>query len=148
MHHELLKITGQLIIEVRDADGVVTHSVEVPNLVTTVGKTAIADRLGLSSPTIAAMTHMAIGTTNTAAAVGDTTLAAEAARVALTSSTPSTNTVVYVATFPAGTGTGSIVEAGLLNAGSAGTLLCRSVFATITKAASDSLTITWTVTVS
>ena len=148
MHQDTLTITGHLDIELRDADGEVIHKAESPNLVTTVGKAVIANRLGMSSPSTVAMTHMAIGTTNTAAAVGDTTLAAENARVALTSSTPSTNTVVYVATFPAGTGTGTIVEAGLLNAGTAGDLLCRSVFSSIAKGASDSLTITWTVTIS
>ena len=94
------------------------------------------------------MSHMAIGTTNTAAAVGDTALAAEAARVALTSGVASANAVTYTATFPAGTGTGAIVEAGLLNAASGGTLLARTVFSVINKGASDAMTITWTVTVS
>ena len=53
----------------------------------------------------------------------------------------------YVATFPAGTGTGAITEAGILNASSSGTLLCRTVFSVINKGAADTLGITWTVTV-
>lgn len=146
--NDVLKITGCLDIELHDATGALVLSKHVPNLVVTAGKTVIADRLALASPAKTQMTHMAIGTGATAAATGDTTLGTENGRVALTSATPSTNTVVYVATFPAGTGTGTITEAGLLNAGSAGDLLCRSVFSAISKAAGDALTITWTVTVS
>ena len=47
----------------------------------------------------------------------------------------------------AGTGTGAVVEAGVLNASSGGTLLCRTVFAVVNKGAADTLKITWTVTV-
>lgn len=119
---------------------------EVDNLVVTAGKNFVASRMAGTSSAV--MSHMAIGTTNTAAAAGDTALAAEAARVALTSGNASTNTVVYTATFPAGTGTGAIVEAGLFNANVAGTMLARTVFSVINKGASDSMTITWTVTVS
>lgn len=137
---EQLKLKGRLEIKLNDE--VVQ---EVDNLVVTVGKTFVASRMvGTSS---GVMSHMAIGTTNTAAANGDTTLAAEAARVALTSGTNSGAVVTYVATFPAGTGTGAIVEAGILNAASVGTLLCRTVFSVINKGASDAMTITWTVTV-
>ena len=50
--------------------------------------------------------------------------------------------------FPAGTGTGAVVEAAILNASSGGTLLCRTVFSVVNKAAADTLKITWTVTVS
>ena len=40
--------------------------------------------------------------------------------------------------------TGAITEAGLLDAGSTGNLLCRQVFSAVNKGASDSLQITWT----
>ena len=94
------------------------------------------------------MSHMAIGTGSTAAAAGNTALGSEAGRVALTSSTVTDNAVAYVASFGAGTGTGAITEAGLLNASSSGTLLCRTVFSVINKGANDTLGITWTVTIS
>lgn len=119
---------------------------EIDNLVVTAGKVFVASRM--ASAAAAVVGWMAIGTTNTAADVADTTLAAEAARVAITSGNASTNTVVYTATFPAGTGTGAIVEAGLFNAVVSGTMLARTVFSVINKGASDSMTITWTVTVS
>lgn len=137
----LPKLTGKLKIEL---NGVVVA--EIDNLVVTAGKGFVASRMVGTAASV--MSHMAIGTTNTAAAIGDTALAAEAARVALTSGTASGAVATYVATFPAGTGTGAIVEAGILNSGSGGTLLARTVFSVINKGASDAMTITWTVTVS
>ena len=136
-----LKMTGRLIIEINDE--VVQ---EVDNLVVTAGKNYVASRIKDASAT--AMSHMAVGTNNTAAAAGQTTLSAETARVALTSTTVSTNTVTYAATFGAGTGTGALVEAGILNASSGGTMLCRTVYTTVNKGSSDSMTVTWVITVS
>jgi hypothetical protein len=143
-----LKITGRVHFELRDEGGNLKLEQETDNLVVTAGKTHIASRMGGTSSAV--MSHMAVGTTNTAAAAGDTTLAAEvgSSRTALTSYNPSTNTIVAICTFGAGVGTGALVEAGLFNASSAGTMLCRTVFSTINKAAGDSLTITWTITIS
>lgn len=136
-----LKLTGKLQIF---RNGVLER--EVKNLVVTVGKEFVASRMGGAGAAV--MSHMAVGTGTTAAAAGDTTLETEAARVALTSANVSANEIAYTATFPAGTGTGTLTEAGVLNAGSGGTLLCRTVFSAINKGASDSITIAWTVTVS
>lgn len=119
---------------------------EVPNLVVTSGKEYVASRMKDATATV--MSHMSIGTSSTAAAAGDTALGTEAARAALTSTTVTNNEIVYVATFAPGTGTGSIVEAGVFNASSGGTMLCRTVFAVVNKGANDAMTITWTVTVS
>ena len=102
----------------------------------------------MKDATATAMSHMAIGSDNTAAAAGNTALGTELGRVALTSTTVTSNSVAYVGDFPAGTGTGAVVEAGILNASSGGTLLCRTVFSVVNKAAADTLKITWTVTVS
>jgi len=102
----------------------------------------------MKDTTKAAMTHMAIGTNNTSAAAGQTALSSEAARGALTSTTVSNNTIAYVETFAAGTGTGAIVEAGVFNASSSGDMLCRTVFAVVNKGSADAMTITWTITVS
>jgi hypothetical protein len=52
-----------------------------------------------------------------------------------------------VATFGAGVATGAITEAGVFNALTAGTMLCRTVFSVINKGALDTLVITWKVTV-
>jgi hypothetical protein len=145
MIHDTIKMTGDLKIVLTDADGQIKHEQEIKNLVVTVGKNFIASRM--KDGTADVMSHMAVGSGTTAAAVGDTTLGTELGRVSLTSTTVTTNNVAYVATFPAGTGTGAVTEAGLFSAVSAGTLLCRTVFSVINKGAADTLGITWTVTV-
>ena len=119
---------------------------EVDNLVVTTGKGYVASRM--KDATATAMSHMAIGTGSTAAAASDSALGSESARVALTSTSVSGADITYVATFGAGTGTAAITEAAVLNASSSGTMLCRTVFAVVNKGASDSMTITWTVTAS
>ena len=119
---------------------------EVDNLVVTAGKGYVASRMKDASAT--AMSHMAIGSGTTAAAASQTALGTQLGRVSLTSTSVSGAVVTYVATFAAGTGTGAVTEAALLNASSSGTMLCRTVFSVVNKGANDSMTITWTVTVS
>ena len=145
MIQDSIKMTGELRITVTNPEGNIKHETVVPNLVVTAGKDYIAERM--KDATTTAMSHMAIGTGTTAAAVGDTALGTEAGRVTLTSTTVTNNAVAYVATFGAGTGTGAITEAGLFNASSGGDMLCRTVFSVINKGAADTLGITWTVTV-
>lgn len=137
------KLTGKLKIELNDE--VVA---EVPNIVVNDGKDFVASRM--KNTTDAAMSHMAIGTGSTAAAASDSALGSElsGSRTALTSTTVTDNDIVYVATFGAGTGTGAVTEAGIFNASSGGTMLCRTVFSVVNKGSADSMTITWTVTVS
>ena len=60
----------------------------------------------------------------------------------------SSNTVIYSAGFGLGVGTGAITEAGIFNAASSGTMLCRTVFSVINKGILDSMVITWTITIS
>jgi hypothetical protein len=148
MVNDDVKITGDVKIDIIGADGTVTDTREIKNLVVTSGKTFIASRMVGVASTI--MGFMELGTGTTAAAVGDTALetAIGSSRVALTSGTASTNVVTYVASFPAGTGTGAVTEAGVFNAASAGTMLCRTVFSVVNKGAADAMSITWTITVS
>lgn len=146
---ENLKPTGMVTVSHFNSEGKLINSFEVPNLVVTTGKNYIASRI--KDTTYTAMTYMAIGTSSTAASASDATLVAENGRTSLLSTTVSTNTITYTATFPAGTGTSTspgIQEAGILNAASNGTLLCRTVFPSVAKASGDSIAITWVVTVS
>jgi hypothetical protein len=146
MHADTLKLTGAVRAVLTGPDGQVKQVVEHNNLVVTAGKNFVASRIvGTAS---AVMSHMAVGSNGTAAAAGDTTLGTELGRVALTSGTAANNVVTYTATFPAGTGTGALVEAGIFNAGAAGTMMARVTFSVVNKAAGDALTITWTVTAS
>ena len=104
----------------------------------------------MASNSAAIMSHLAVGQDSTTAANTDIILNGEIARVALTSTTVSSNTVTYVTTFNPGTGTGAITEAGIFNSSLAnsGTMLCRTVFPVVNKESGDTLTITWNVTAS
>ena len=144
--NENLKMKGELTIVQKDISGSIKRVITVPNLVVTAGKQYIASRMVGSSTNV--MSHMAIGTGTTTPAVGDTVLGTEAGRVTLASFSASGSTVTATATFPAGTGTGAITEAAILNAVSAGTMLCRTTFPVVNKAAGDSIAITWVITVS
>jgi hypothetical protein len=146
MLKETFQAVGTLKIEHRDANGKLIEERNLKNLITDLGKGFIAARMSATG-TPTAMSHMAIGTGTTAASGAQTTLVTEGGRSALTSTTVSTNTVTYVATFGAGVGTGAVTEAGIFNASSAGTMLNRTVFSAINKGASDTITITWVVTI-
>jgi len=135
-----LKLTGHVSIALNDE--VVQ---EIPNLVVTAGKNWVADRMNDANTV---MTHMAVGTGTTAADAADTGLETESARGALTSTTVTNNAVAYVETFAAGTATAALTEAGLFDAASSGDMLARTVFSVVNKGANDSMTVTWTITVS
>lgn len=142
-----MTVKGRLHCILTGPDGTVLREWEQDNVVTNAGKAWIASRMAGTSSAV--MSHMAVGTGAAAAAAADTALASEVAttgRKALTSTTPSNNTVVYSATFAAGEATGTLAEAGLFNASPGGTMLARTNIS-VTKGAADSLTINWTITV-
>ena len=129
LQNNALSAKGRLTVELFDKEGTLLETQEVKNVVVNNGLNYIASRMKDASAT--AMSHMAIGSDNTAAAAGNTALGTELGRVALTSTTVTSNSVAYVGDFPAGTGTGAVVEAAILNASSGGTLLCRTVFSVV-----------------
>jgi hypothetical protein len=151
MISENIKLKGSLDIVLRNPDGSIKSEQHVPNLVVDAGLAFIISRM--KDATAGVMSHMGLGTSTTAAADAQTALQAAHGdgRTALDSSTIVTTTVAndtlqFVATFAAGNSTGAITEAGIFNAASAGTMLCRTVFAVVNKAALDSMVITWKVT--
>jgi hypothetical protein len=149
MLKDSISAKGTLTIVVTDAEGKIKEQHE-KNLVVSSGLAFITSRMeGAAS---AVMSHMAIGTSSTAAQASDTALLAQAARVALTSTTRVTTNVTndsvqYVATFGPGVGTGAITEAGVFNDGTTGSMLCRTVFNVVNKDAADSMAITWKIVV-
>lgn len=149
MIEEQIKITGDVKIVVTDKNGNIKDQRKIKNLVVTAGKTFIAaSMLKTTTNSPAAMSHMAIGDGTASAAAGDTALGNQLGRVSLATATSSTNVVTYTASFPAGTGTGAVTEAGIFNASSGGTMLCRTVFSVVNKGSDDAMSVTWTVTVS
>lgn len=157
MYTENLKLSGHLNIVLTDKNGNIKDAREVKNLVVNAGLAYIANRIAKNTADSGGkglMTHMALGSGGaTPAAAGDTSLGATQLgnRKALTSTTiTGTNSekVQYVATFVATEGTGAVTEAGLFNASSGGDMLARTTFAVINKGADDTMTVTWTVTLS
>jgi hypothetical protein len=147
MFNENMKAKGRLSIVLKDGNGNVKDTREVDNLVVNTGLAYIASRM--KDATATAMTHMGLGSGSTAAAAGDTDLGSLlGSREALDSTTVTSNAIEYVASFEAGDATGAVTEAGIFNAASGGTMLCRTVFSVVNKGASDTMTVTWTITIS
>ena len=148
MINDNLNALGELRLVLKNEEGEVKEDITVPNIITTVGKAHIAVRMAGTAQGV--MSHMEDGTGTTDPVVGNTTLesAVGSSRTALASWTASSNTIVATCTFAAGTGTGALTEAGLFNASSSGTMLARTEFSVINKAAADSLTVSWTITIS
>lgn len=139
-------VKGKLSITRINSKGEVVEKIHVPNLVVTTGKEFIASRM--VGTTSAVMSHMAVGTGAVAPDVANTTLGTEAGRVVLGSASATSATVTYTATFPPGTGTGAITEAGIFNASSAGIMLSRTTFPVVNKGAGDTIAISWSIVVS
>lgn len=146
MLNEKTHFKGELSWTLFDEDGNIKEQGQGHNLIVNAGKALMASLLSGASSTIP--TYMAVGSSATAPAVTDTALGTELARVAFSSNTPSGAIVTYVANFGVGVGTGTIQEAGLFSASTGGTMLSRSTSISVTKAAGDTLQITWTITFS
>ena len=154
MVSESLKMKGHLKIKL---NGETVR--DVPNKVVFAGKAWVAARMGASSQP-SAMSHMGVGTGTVDPADGDTSLGSEVGAGSRPSVTTAVNTnnaqalnnrqITYTATFPSGASThnGALTEAGIFNAASNGTMLCRTEFAAVNKTENDSLTIEWVITIS
>ena len=143
---EQIKIVGKLkLVLTKDSGDIQEY--EYKNLVVNAGLNLICQRL--KDDLTVVPSHMAVGSSATAPAGGQTALLGELGRVALSSVAVSSNQIEFDATFPPGTATGTINEAGIFNDVSAGTMLSRSLFlAAIPKGAGDSLAVIWTLTFS
>jgi hypothetical protein len=153
-----LKVTGRLQIAL---NGVVVE--DTSNLVVTSGLEYIADAFGTGSST--AMLYMGVGTGGTGEVLANTVLETAISGLDTTgfgglqtldgTDTAGAATVVYTASWAAGEATGALEEAGIFNAFSGGgttevgapEMLSRTTFDVINKGASDTLAITWTITV-
>ena len=144
MINEGLKLKGDVALVLRDKNGNVKEERKINNLIVDTGLNFICDRMKNDET---AMTHMALGSGTTSPAAGNTALESQlGSREALDSSTVTNNQIVYISSFEAGDATGAVSEAGIFNAASGGTMLCRVTFSVVNKAADDVLSINWTIT--
>jgi hypothetical protein len=147
MINDNLKLRGDVALVLKDKDGNIKDSREINNLVVSAGLTFICSRMAGTSAGV--MSHMALGSSTTAASASQTDLVSIlGSREALDSTSASSNTITYVSSFEAGEGTGAVTEAGVFNAASSGTMLCRTVFPVVNKQADDTMSVTWTITLS
>jgi hypothetical protein len=148
--HDHLKITGRVHAVLFGPNGEIKEERDISNLVLNAGRTWLLN-MGCTASPPAKMGWMALGTGVTAPTTSDTALQSELAgsRTATTNNgAVAGQSTVFTCTFNPGVATGSLTEAGVLNASSGGTMLARVTFGTITKQAADTLTITWTITLS
>lgn len=147
---KIVELKGRFIAKLYGPDGRLKQEQVGDNVVCTNGKEFLASFL--KSAALAASTftmkYLAIGSDNTAEAAANTALGAELSRHTSTVSYVSNQIYQVTGTFAAGSGTGNVYEYGLLSSNTGGTLLSRDTQGLITKGASDTLTITYQLTVS
>ena len=137
---------GDVTLVLRDVDGNIKEKQEFHNLVVTTGCEIIASQL--SDGLIAKPNYMAIGSGTVEPKKTDKALGAELHRNQFTvNGNRNGAQVTYKAVFGAGEGTGAVTEVGIFNDASAGTMLNRATFAVVKKAPTDSLEITWSLTI-
>jgi hypothetical protein len=148
MFNDSIILKGELIISLDNKP-----VKRVRNLIVTTGKAWVASRMqGVAD---GVMTHMAIGTSTTAALVSDTTMGNEAARVAIDVSGGVVvgRIITLTATIPADVpnitdpDTTPVTEAGLFDSASAGIMLAHTVFPVINKGEFQTMSISWAITI-
>jgi len=138
------KLSDNVRLVLIGPDGVVKKDITLHNTTTTVLKTTTADQL-LASPTLLKPTHGAVGT----GTPSGTALGVElGARTVFATKTRAALVVTMTWTVPAGTSTGALIEAGTFDQlALGGGMYTSATFAVINKGASDTLAVTWTITV-
>ncbi len=138
-----VKMKGEWFITLYGPDGHIKDRKQGFNVVTTVGKEFLASFLSSAAAGACTFTgrYVAIGTDGTSESAANTTLGTEVSRHTGTVSYISGQILQVTATFATGSGTGSIVEYGLLSSNSAGTLIARDTESAISKGANDTLTV-------
>ncbi len=130
MNEQSIKVRGIAQIRMVHPDGSVYESPWVENIITTVGKAAISGLVG-NTGAQTAFGYLALGTSATAVAIGDTTLGAElstlglsraAATVSRVTTTTTNDTLQLLYTWTA-SGSTTVQEVGIFNAASSGVML-------------------------
>lgn len=144
-----LVLKGKYFATLYGPDGQIKDHQEGENVVTTNGKEFLASFLNSAVAAAATFTgrYVAIGTGTTPETAADTTMT-EVSRNTGTCSYLVGQIFQVKATFATGSGTGAITEFGLWSSNTAGTLISRDVKTAINKGASDTLTVTYQLTIS
>lgn len=123
----------------------------IENLVPTVGRSVLAQRLANTTTYTGIVNYVALGSGSTAPANADTQLTTEVYRKAISSSTYANNIAYITGFFTAAETSGTYAEVGLFIDGTAtansGQIFSHAL-ASITKTSVQTLTIDWVVTIS
>jgi len=145
-----INVHGKMTADLYGPDGELKDHREVDNTVTALCLAMCTNRVS-DSVTVAIVNWMELGT-GSGQGAGDTILDSYVAgsRTVLDSSTAVAGVLTMICTFPAGTGTGAITEAGTFNVVTQNTtdLITYASFTVINKGAADALVVTWTLTLS
>jgi hypothetical protein len=157
---EGLHFKGKVDMVLYDDSGQVKDERHIDNLIVDAGVQGIASRIaphdGPINPS-APYNYIALGTSNIGVDAAQDALVAELpiggsyGRIQDTQAQYTTsdgNKVTLSVTFAPGQATGTLRESGVFNAASGGNMFARQTFADIQKAAGDTLTVTWTITLS
>lgn len=148
---EKIPIKGKVSFVLKDKNGKVKQEGFIENTITALHDALVADRLAGGSDTLISYGHAGTGSGQGS---GDTNLATPCAenRTALDSATQQAggddNDVKYIYTLGAGVCTATITELGLFTSQTHtdNNMMCYTDGLTVTKGASDTLIVTWTVT--
>lgn len=141
----MLKFWGEVELKlVERKTGRIKYQVSKRNLITTTGAIELA-RILTSATSGTRPASIGIGTSTVAPATSQTALSAQTVRRNATT-VRALNQISYSAVFATGVGTGTIQEGGLFNATTAGIMFARFLTGAFSKAAADSLTLTWRLT--
>ena len=151
---QYLQLHGRVDVFLYDEHGAIKDERHLDNLIVDSGLEGVAYRIAPHDGSVtpnSPWNYIAIGTGVTPPASGDTALQLEIARIQdpiANYTTTSGKQVKLQVSFAPGIGTGVISESGLFNAAIGGDMLARQSFAPIVKGASDTLTVTWVITLS
>lgn len=148
-HTESIKVTGAAVFEFENIHTGKKDIIKVNNMIVTAAKNTIANRLIGSS--VGYITYCALGTGSTAPVAGNTTLGTELFRKLVSVKSVSTNIATFQTFFTSSEGNGTLGEAGLFGddataSSGTGTLFSRLLISRV-KSSSDTLTLTWTITI-
>ena len=151
---QYLQLHGRVDVFLYDEHGAIKDERHLDNLIVDSGLEGVAFRIAPHDGSVKSNSpwnYIATGTGVTPPASGDTALQLEIARIqdpVANYTTTSGKQVKLQVSFAPGIGTGVISESGLFNAAVGGNMLARQSFAPIVKGASDTLTVTWVITLS
>lgn len=144
-----VRITGAVMLELENVYTRKIQRIYYKNMFVTAGKVALAR--SFFDDNYGKITYAALGTSAVAPALGDTQLGTELFRKAISVRSSSSNIFTAQTFFTTSEGNGTLREAGLFGDLATGVANSGTLFAHVaisrTKSSSDTLTLSWTITV-